>query len=547
MSVAAVGLNVRRTARVSFPSLHIARFVERRARLWALVWGSVFGLQVFVQARSYAALYPTTASRLKLASSLQSYAVLVGPAKHTETVAGFTVWKVLVFCAVIAAIWGVRASVGLLRGQEDSGQWELLMAGPTSKRLATAQALLGLGVSLAEMFTLVLLFTLAAGSARGVHFSAAGSVLLAVTLVAGGAMFLAIGAVTSQLRARASEATTLGMLILGGSYLLSMIANSRTAFGWLRWFTPIGWLEEVQPFRDFQPLALVLVFVLTGVCVAATLTLASGRDLQDGVLREREGRDRGSRWLVGPWTLALKLSQKAALSWLIGMAIAAGVYGLLTRATSQIMAGSPQIATALAKLGAHSVARAFLGTMFLMYAVVIAVLAASQIAAIRDEEASGRLDNLLVQPVKRLTWLAGRLAPALALVILVGVDVGFFTWVGAASQHAGVDLWKCLQAGLNALAPSIFVLGAGVLVLGVRPRLAGMAGYAIVGYSFLMDLLGSFIRGNDWLKDSSLFSHMALAPASAPDWGQAAAIIAIGVGAAAVGAFAFQRRDLEYA
>ena len=548
MSALAIGLRAHHpTMRADNPRFAIARHVERRARLWALVWGLVFGLQVFVQARSYAALYPSTASRLKLAASLQSYAVLVGPARHTETVAGFTVWKVLVFCAIISAIWGVRASVGLLRGQEDTGQWELLASGPFSRRGVTAQALLGLGAALMEMFTVTLLCILAAGTTRGVHFSAGGSVLFAIDLVSAGAMFLAVGALTSQLRARSSEATTLGMLVLGAAYLVSMIANSRSSLGWLRWFTPIGWVEEFQPFRDFQPTALLLIVSLTAACVSIALILAARRDLLEGILRDHDGQEHGSRWLLGPATLALKLSQRAALSWLAGMAIAAIVYGILTRATAQILASSPQIATALAKLGAHRVADAFLGTMFLMYAVVMTVIAASQIAAIRDEEASGRLDNLLVRPVNRLTWLASRLGPALVLVLLVGVAVGFFTWWGAASQHSGVNLAKCLQAGLNTLAPPIFVLGAGVLVFGFWPRLATMGGYAIAGYSFLMVLLGSFVKGQDWIKDSSLFSHMALAPAATPDWGQAAIIIAIAVGAAAVGAVAFQRRDLESA
>src|SRR5581483_9666880 len=277
-----------RTASARWPRLAIARHVERRARLWALVWGFVFGVQALTQAKGFSALYPTAASRMKLAGSLQSYAVLVGPARHTETVAGFVVWKLLVFCAVIAAIWGVRASVGLLRGQEDSGQWEMLLAGPVTKGWATAQALLGLGLALLEMFALTAAFTLLAGSLPGVRFSTAGSLLFAATLVSAGAMFLAIGALASQLRAQHGEANTLAMVVLGGTYLVSMVANSRGSLGWLRWYTPFGWIEEVNPFRDFQPLALVLIATLTAVCAAAAIALAGRRDLLAGVLPEGE-------------------------------------------------------------------------------------------------------------------------------------------------------------------------------------------------------------------------------------------------------------------
>jgi putative exporter of polyketide antibiotics len=67
-----------------------------------------------------------------------------------------------------------------------------------------------------------------------------------------------------------------------------------------------------------------------------------------------------------------------------------------------------------------------------------------------------------------------------------------------------------------------------------------------VAYSFLANLVGSVVKGNDWLRDSSLFTHIALAPASRPDWFQAAVLVLLGLGGAALGAVAFQRRDVAY-
>jgi len=185
--------------------------------------------------------------------------------------------------------------------------------------------------------------------------------------------------------------------------------------------------------------------------------------------------------------------------------------------------------------------------VFLMAAVVIAVIAAGQVAALRDEEASGRLDNLLVRPVSRLGWLAGRLGVALALIALAGLAAGYFTFLGMASQHLYFALPTLIEAGLNATAPAVFVLGAGVLVFGLRPRLSAVAAYGIVAWSFLVDLLGSLVKGSTWLRDSSLFTHVALAPAAKPDWGTDAIIVLVGVAAALIGVIAFLRRDIAYA
>ncbi len=547
MSVAMVGLRVLRPAGRSDPQWVIAGHVARSAVRWAVIWGAVFGLFVIATVKAFVTAFPTVAERLRIAGSLQSFSILLGPPRHAETVAGFTQWRVLVVIALIGAIWGLLTSTGLLRGEEDAGRWELLLAGQTTKRRAAAQALLGLGGALAAMFVVTALLTLAAGRLPGAHFSVGASLLFAVAMVSSAAVFLAVGALASQLSATRGQAAMIAAAVLGASFLVRMVADSQSRLGWLRWLSPIGWVEEMHPLRDPQPLALVLSVALVVVCAGFTMLLAGRRDLNASILREREGGLRDTRWLAGPTSLALRLTRPAALGWLGGIAAIAVIQGFVARPAAALLASSPAIAATFGRLGVRKASEAYLGVSFLVVAVLIAVIAASQIAAIRDEEAAGRLDNLLVRPMRRVTWLAGRVGVSLSLVVLAGIGAGFFTWMGAASQHSGVALPTLLEAGLNATVPGIFVLGAGALVLGLRPRLSAVAAYGIVAYSFLVDLLGSLIKGNDWLRDSSLFTHIALAPAAKPDWGAAAVIVLLGVGAAVLGAVAFQRRDIEYA
>ncbi|HUX85633.1 MAG TPA: hypothetical protein VMW65_01420, partial [Chloroflexota bacterium] len=67
-----------------------------------------------------------------------------------------------------------------------------------------------------------------------------------------------------------------------------------------------------------------------------------------------------------------------------------------------------------------------------------------------------------------------------------------------------------------------------------------------VAWSLLIDLLGSLVKGTTWVRDSSLFTHIALVPAAKPDWGAVAIIVLLGVLGATVGVVAFSRRDVEY-
>jgi putative exporter of polyketide antibiotics len=61
----------------------------------------------------------------------------------------------------------------------------------------------------------------------------------------------------------------------------------------------------------------------------------------------------------------------------------------------------------------------------------------------------GRLDHLLVRPVSRWSWLAGRAAVILLVLVGAGLVAGVATWLGAASQDAGVGFTSLIRAGLN--------------------------------------------------------------------------------------------------
>jgi ABC-2 type transport system permease protein len=525
----------------------LALHVVRSTRVGALIWGAVFGLFVIATITAFVNGFPTQKERLQLASSLQSFAILLGPPRNAETVAGFTTWRVLTAATIMGAIWGMLTSTSRLRGEEDNGRWELLLGMPLSKRAATTQVLLGLGGALAILFATCALLTILAGRLPGARFSLPGALLFAAGLSSGAGMFLAIGAVASQVSATRGQAVRLAAVVLGASYLVRMLADSRSSLGWLRWFSPLGWVEELHPLRNPQPLALVLVVVLVAGCAALTVFLAERRDLGASVLQEGSVRRHETAWTGGTLSLAARLTRPGAIGWLVGAAVLAFTMGAVARSASSILSASPAFAAALGRLGIRRATEGYLGVEFLLFATVLATLAASQIAAIRDEEAAARLDNLLVRPVSRAAWLAQRLAVSATLIVLVGLAVGLLTWLGATSQRVGIALPTLLAAGLNAAPPALVVLGVGGLVFAVRGSLGAPVAYALVAWSFLVNLLGSFLKGLDWVRQTSLFTHIALAPSAPPDWGSAAILILLGAAAATVGAFAFQQRDVEYA
>lgn len=527
------------------PALAATAVVARRAWRGALIWGAVFGVSVWWLASDFAKEYPTAGDRAKLVATFGSnvgWSALFGPVRDLGTVAGYTATHLVGVYGLIGAVWGLLAGTRLLRGEEEAGRWELLLAGQTTRRRATAAAVAGLGIALLLLWSVTAAATVAVGRTADARFSVTASLFAATAMVALAAMFLAVGALCSQLAATRRQAAGLAAAVFGAAYLLRLIAYSGTSVRWLRWASPLGWVDELRPLTSSRPVMLVPIVGFIAALVAATIIVAGRRDLGAGVLPARDTRAPRTRFLNGPVGLAHRLGRGTALGWIAGLAVGGLLVGLLAKTTAEVWAN--QSGGVVVNLAGTTGAGAYLGVTFLLFAFLIAMAAAGQVAATREDEAEGYLDNLLGRPVARLPWLGGRFAVSAAHLAAFGVVAGLFTWFGAASTGAGLSFATVLAAGVNLIPAGIFVLGIGTLAHGIAPRFAGPVAYGLVAWSFLVEIVGASIGASPLLLDLSVLHHIARAPATSVRWDSAAVLIAIGLAAAAVGALAFARRDL---
>jgi ABC-2 type transport system permease protein len=520
---------------------------KKAARSGAL-WGYFFGICVASSALTYLSSYKTAAERDTLAANFganTALAALFGPAHELQTVAGFTAFKVIGFLSIVGAAWGLLAATRLLRGEEDAGRWELVLSGQTTRRGAAAQALLGLGTGLVVLFVVTGFLTVLTGLSAKVHFGIGESLFFALALVCSAAVFLAVGALTSQLAATRRQAATYAGYALGACYALRMMADSGVGLDGLRWATPLGWVELLQPLTapDWVPL-LPLAALVTALS-AATVHLAGTRDLGTSTFPDRPNAAARTRLLNGAAGLAARLMRPSLAAWSVALAATALIFGRIAKPAGAAISGSNSIGTVLSNLGAHGAgARAYLGVAFLIMAIMLGFVAANQVTAARREEASGRLEHLVVLPLSRWSWLRGRVLEAVTVLVVGGLGVGVFTWLGAASGHSGLPVASLVNAGLNIVPPALFVLGTGIFVSGTWPRATSVAVYAVISWSVLVTVIGGFADNSHWLLDTSLFHQMAAAPASAPNWASNGIVVAIGAVIAIIGGFAFQHRDL---
>ena len=531
------------------PGTVIARFVARSVSKTAAIVGYGFAIYVVSSIYGFTKTYATQASRETLAKLFGNNAglqALFGVARHIDTVRGFTAWRTLGVLTIVGAIWGLAVATKRFRGEEEQGRWELFLSGQTTSREGALNNLAGLSAGLLIIFALVAIVTAIIGNVNHQHFGASEILFYAVALVASTAVFMAVGALVSQIMPTRRRAVGITAALFGVAFLLRAIGDASKSVHWLTYLSPLGWIENLHPLTGSSSLWLIPVLGLIVLLGVLTVYLAGRRDLGASLVPDKDSARPRTRFLNTPFGLAIRETRGSVIAWVAAMAVGGLGMGAVAKAAGEATAASTSAQKFLNNITNQKAAGAttYLAVVFLMVMTVLMAMAASGVNSMREDEAEGYLDNLLVRPVSRLKWLRGRLGIIVVSVLLVGVTTGLFAWLGTASQHAGVAFGKLIQAGVNSAVPAALIVGIGILMLGIKPRWASAVMYAVIGWSFLLELIGPIINLNHWLLDTSLLHHVALSPAADPRWSTAAVIVGIGAVGCVIGAIVFNRRDL---
>lgn len=531
------------------PAALVRGLARRGALRGALIWGAVFALTAVSSVVAYRSTYGTPADRAQLLRGLASNGgiqALFGPARSVDTVGGFLAWRTLSLLPLIAGIWGLLVGTRLLRGEEEAGRWETLLGAPFTRGRATLATVEGVFEAAIALFALTAAGTLV-GALSG-DVSVAGTLWLALALTVAAPAFAALGACCSQIAATRREAAALAGGVFAAAFVVRVAADGSASLGWLRWLTPLGWIEELRPLTGWQPLALLPIVVWTVGLTALAVRIAARRDLGAALLRHGDDRVPRHLGLGSPEAFALRESFGGLAGWAGGMGLAAFVFGFVSKAVADIARTSAGIrkhveSTTSARIDIAS-AEGYLALVFIFLAVALSLYAVTHATAARAEEASGRADTLLSGPLGRRRWLGGRVLVGAAASVLLALVIAVAAWAGAAVKGASVTLPDMLEAAGNTLPVVALFLGLAVLGFALVPRHTGAIAFGLVGFAYLWEQTGAILKAPDWVLAVSPFHWLALVPSEAFDVTASAAMLAIGALAAAGGVEAFRRRDV---
>lgn len=488
----------------------------------------------------YPLIFPTEQDRVTLAAAVGSnpaLSLILGPAFDLSTTDGFTVWRSLALGGFFTALGAVFTVVRATRGQEDSGQAELLASGVLGR---FSRLLAGVALALIGSLLVGVIAGVVTGLCGGGWES---SLLLGATFIASGWMFAAVAAMASQIGADARTASSLSIGVLGILFVLRGFAYAVEAPEWAIWSNPLGWLTETRPADGdhWWPLLFALAFTLAGL--GAAFALQARRDFGQGIIAPRPGPGRGR--VRTTWHLAARLASGSIVVWGIAFVALGAVFGFFATSIRDILEGNAAVAQVLAA-GAttpEGLISGFIVTILSLVGIIAAIPGVQIMLKLRREEQEDRVEPVLAAAVGRSSYFAGSVLLALAAPALYVVSAGLIVAAMASGADVGVGFGEVVEQSVVTVPAVWTVIAVSVAVIGARPQVAAVAWMGVVA-AFALTILGPTFQLWDAVLAISPFWHIPQVTAEEPDgWGLVWITVATGVLVLA-GFVGFRRRDI---
>jgi ABC-2 type transport system permease protein len=484
----------------------LARVELKQDRLSILPWIAISVLLAVTSFIAYAIVFddPAAAQSLQqLITTNPAFSLIFGKADDLSTADGFNVWRSLQLTCMFAGLMTIFIVTRNTRGNEDSGQAELIASGVVGRhaRLLSAMAVAVVASTMLGVVTFIAMIVSGGDPTT--------SAVMCVCFAAAGIMFGALGALASQLGSFAQTANGIAVTTLGVFYLVRGVADAAPDASWALWLTPLGWVEMVAPGTDNNVLPLLGVLGLAAVLLIAAVAIESRRDFGQGVLAPKAGPARGGA-VASVWGLALRLHRGAIIGWIIAFVVLGGVLGAVGSSILDVFLESPDIASVIGAADAGSpeqIVLAFLISFLSILAILGGAAGVQVMLRALTEESEYRTEPLLAGALTRTRLYASHAGIAFIGSTVALVLGGTLLGVTSAGSDAPIEVSDVVKQTFVTL-PALWILVAiAVVVVGVHPRIK-IAAYIGVLATFGLTIIGPTLNLWDWVLAISPLYHV---------------------------------------
>jgi ABC-2 type transport system permease protein len=523
----------------------LARLAIRRDRILLPVW--IYALTAIAAEGGFALklVYKTPASRASVAASVYhdpALSFLYGQL-HGSSLGALLSWRYLAYAALGAGLMSIFLVIRHTRADEETGRLELVDSTVVGRHASLAVAML-----VAAVANLIVFVLAAAVLALG-GLPLSGAIAFGLAEAGCGLAFGALAAIAAQVSGTARGARGLVIAVLGLSFLLRGIGDSGGSHGlsWLTWLSPIGWAELVRPFSAERWWLLALPVATTVAGIGVAFALAAHRDQGSGLMQPRPGPATAGPLLAGPAGLAWRLERGSVAGWTAGFLAGGLAIGVVANGIGKLIGSSSAVDKALTKIGGQSaLTNAYLAACMSLLGLVAAAYAVSAVLRIRSEEADGRSEPILAEPVGRLRWGGRHLIVALigTATVLVAGGLGMGLGFGIARSDPETQLPRLIGAAVAQLPAALVVAAVAAAFVGLLPRWSGPAGWTALAICGVIGVFGPALNLSQSVLDISPFTHVPKLPGGTFTATPLIWLTAAALGMAAVGLAGLRRRDI---
>jgi ABC-2 type transport system permease protein len=492
----------------------------RDYRVAILAWGFALGLFAAID---FAESTPTTIATF---GNLAPLFRVLGDPYQIQTPEGFITWRIMeLFVPLAISFWPILAGARLVRGEEERGSMEVLLATPRSRTRLLLSKLSALLIALI-LIGLLLALGLIAGQARlEGHANVVRALLAGLNASLLAFFFGCLALLFSQFTT--SRAVAAGWA--SGLLLLSVLLDSTGRLlngSWVQYLSPFYYYNLNRPlipsFPD-QPLAAVLLASLAVLCAGTSLLLFARRDiggLAFSWLGKQEGRNHNALRSLSQAERALSTRNVSlqtlrrdgwsAFWWGLGVIFVCAYCLVIALSTQQAFYGLIQEAPLLQQLFFDTPINtnaAMLGTFLFTFmpALVVAFALTLALKWAADLE-NGRLEVLFSTPQSRGKVLLARFGANVLVVLLAPILTWLAVLIGAQLAHLAVNQGRIFAASFNMFPMALITLGL-VYALAGRLRYAALVSLlsAYIVLSYIEELFEGTITMPAWLMDLSIF------------------------------------------
>ncbi|MDR2465192.1 MAG: hypothetical protein LBD38_02825 [Streptococcaceae bacterium] len=459
---------------------------------------------------------------------------------ESYTIQAMYAQEMILFTALLFAIIAIQHAISKTRRQEDDGILELLQASTVGKMANTAaiclqqllfHVLLGLGIALVIQLQ---------GISGFENFR--DNLAFGFSLSMQGLIFGAIALFYCQIATNASQARALSFTTLGGLYILRMGTDIQNVH--LSWLNPLSWSYLSDVYVKTNALVFVLGGIFIAIVGACALLLEKRRDMFAGLLPEKEGRGVGGRLLRSIGGLSFRTARGYHIGWLFALFILGATYGSIFGDMDKFLESNDMFKQILAANPKYSVQESFLGILFMILSIFVAVYASAFFMRLVGEEKKGRFEQVYAMPITRSKLFCTYYIHTIAALILgqfAGV-AGVYLAQSAVMKHP-IAFATIAHSGFAWTGATFIYVSITAVGIGVFPRLLHLI-WGYFGLTYAIGYLGELIKVPEWLKAINVLDHVSHLPLEKMDWGEFGILIFIGLLLSTKGWFFYRRRDL---